>query len=582
MANIIKAGMKLTELPVFHKGESDFLSIITSDYAYVDKTKFISKWWDTGNKVSLIVRPRRFSKTTVLSMVKHYFSDHDLHVTFAGTDILETASLDLTKTVGQVNPVLITFKDIKGETPKKLFRGLRSQMIPIYLDYADHMEEFKTLYGTAPIEGNSLDDCEDLLNRLSSFLSFVHRKTNKKFIVLVDEYDKFLADAATITEEDGSSYFDDVLEMYRTFLTSMFKDTVFIERAILTGVMPLAANSVLSAFNNAVKDSFFQDTYEDVFGFTEEEIVAIFSAKPEQHWRKAVERLDGYNSGKTVVYNPWSIINLAPDFNNTTNNWVTSGNSDWIRYGQELTPKDAEIIYQLIGDEEYTLKLNQELNYRDRKNSLDNFLTYAFYAGYLTFTNNDDNSASFMIPNEEVKDAWVANLSKLIGDYEQYIRWDKVLDTLDESERHEKDLEEKLQDMLEVCTSSWDLVDKENSYHMWVLGMLSTLVGTHKVTSNREGGEGRFDIAVTPLSSSRSLRNYVFEMKKANSSRSLEKEAKDAVQQVLDKKYYRFFNNKYDLVVVGLAGYKKSIKVSIKVVLYNELDNNGSLRPLGK
>lgn len=580
MASIINKDSKLTELPTFNAGESDFLSLIHSDFHYVDKTNFIEKWWNSGNKVSLIVRPRRFSKTTILSMVYHLFQGIDFNYLFKGTYIQKNMPADLVGALGNVNSVLLTFKDISGKTPKKLFDGLRALLVPVYLDYAEYTKEFSEYYGQAPVKGEDLDSCGELLTRLSNFLQFVHKKTSKKFIVLVDEYDKFLADAAKVSEEAGSSYFEDVLDMYRSFLTTMFKDTVFIERAILTGVMPLAANSVMSAFNNAVKDTFFSSKYENVFGFTEDEVAAIFSGFDWKPGDDSLERLDGYSSGSIVVYNPWSIVNLTEQLRtkseHASNSWITSGNSDWIEYGKDLEAKDVDVIYSLISGNEYTVRINHELNYLDRRDSLDNFLTHAFYTGYLTFSGSTADTASLIIPNEEVQEAWVSNLHRLVVPKHVRFNWSKVLEQMDESSEFAERLEGELSNLLDDCTSSWDLVDKENSYHMWVLGMLSTLSGTHKVASNREAGDGRYDIAVTPVSG-KVMRNYVFELKKSNSLQALDADTDVAVNQVLDNRYYKFFNNKYDMVIVGIAAYKKHVKVKIKVVSYKELTQDMKL-----
>ena len=55
-------------------GIQDFEQLITNDYFYIDKTDFIREWWDSGDSVTLITRPRRFGKTLNLSMVEQFFS----------------------------------------------------------------------------------------------------------------------------------------------------------------------------------------------------------------------------------------------------------------------------------------------------------------------------------------------------------------------------------------------------------------------------------------------------------------------------------------------------------------------------
>lgn len=55
-------------------GVQDFEKLISNHYFYVDKTKFIKEWWENGDDVTLITRPRRFGKTLTMSMVEKFFS----------------------------------------------------------------------------------------------------------------------------------------------------------------------------------------------------------------------------------------------------------------------------------------------------------------------------------------------------------------------------------------------------------------------------------------------------------------------------------------------------------------------------
>ena len=56
-------------------GKQDFASIMENHYFFVDKTEFIREWWESGDDVTLITRPRRFGKTLNMSMVNCFFSN---------------------------------------------------------------------------------------------------------------------------------------------------------------------------------------------------------------------------------------------------------------------------------------------------------------------------------------------------------------------------------------------------------------------------------------------------------------------------------------------------------------------------
>jgi len=55
-------------------GNQDYETIRREGYFYIDKTAFIREWWESGDSVTLITRPRRFGKTLNMSMVEQFFS----------------------------------------------------------------------------------------------------------------------------------------------------------------------------------------------------------------------------------------------------------------------------------------------------------------------------------------------------------------------------------------------------------------------------------------------------------------------------------------------------------------------------
>ena len=72
-------------------GIQDYAKIITEDYFYIDKTNFIKEWWESGDAVTLITRPRRFGKTLNLNMLDYFFSNNhaDRGDLFEGLSIWE-------------------------------------------------------------------------------------------------------------------------------------------------------------------------------------------------------------------------------------------------------------------------------------------------------------------------------------------------------------------------------------------------------------------------------------------------------------------------------------------------------------
>lgn len=556
----------LKQAPKFFAGESDFEQYMNSDFCYVDKTRFLKYWWDSGDKISLIVRPRRFSKTMILSMVDAWFNSNNIKFPFLGTEILTMDYKALEHAREQVKTIRITLKDISARSFDQLYMGMFYAINPIYSRYQNEYDDFKerTPQPALP-ESNYKMHLQFLLKEFVAFLRYLNKETGFKFVVLIDEYDKILLDASQ-TNEHSTGYFDEVLTIYRDFLNTLLKDTPFVERAILTGVLPLAANSVFSAFNNSVRDTFFSRKYEDIFCFTEEEVKVLIGWMDEATRERLYDLYEGYLSGDMIVYNPWSIANfinavVARD-KVLTNSWINTGSTDWIAYQGTLTAEEQGTVSKLLQGDLINAPLNNELNYLDSTRSLSNFLTYAFYTGYLTFSDVHGDSVSLNVPNKEVLQAWIKNIESLVGKINIPFNWAEVLEKLTQTAESEQQLETLLDQLLE-CASTFD-VPAENSYHMWILGMLTTLSAHHQIKSNREAGRGRFDIAVTPNTSSK-LRNYVFELKRSDREDRLENDVESAVQQVKDNKYYQFFDNTFDIVIIGIAAYKKKVKVKIEI-----------------
>ena len=567
MAIIVNSKSKpLTTAPVFATGEHDFSYHMMDNFVYVDKTRFIYKWWNSGAKVSLIVRPRRFSKTTILNMVSAWFNPNQ-YGWFSGTEIQELETPAMISARTSLECLKLSFKDIDASSIESFYNGLVDCFTPIFERYAEPYANYKSIMATTPftksVPGRGPGKSYQLGSGVSALLSYMYRKEEQKFVILIDEYDRILE---TAEMKKNQEYFSSITELYSQMLSTLLKDKDFLEKAIITGVLPLAANSVLSSFNNAVRDTFTSSTYDDIFGFTYEEIDKMKGTwMSNQDYERIQDFLDFYNSGGTPVFNPWSVIGFINSIKNRelvpTFTWTSTGNSDWIKYYNKLTPVDISKIAKLLTGESVTIAVNNDLGYHDKLEKFDNFLTYAFYAGYLTYIESGDGLMSVQIPNKEVGNAWNANISKLLQ-LEEQIDWAQVLDNLEQTSESERLLSSTLNNILDQCASYWDL-KSENSYHMWVLGLLCTLSATHKVQSNREAGAGRFDIAVTPWNGK--IRNYVFELKEVDRADKLQGGAEIAIKQVKDQRYYQFFDNTQDIVIIGLSAHKKNFCAKIQI-----------------
>ncbi|WP_281888953.1 AAA family ATPase [Paenibacillus sp. YYML68] len=576
MAQIINNKSKaLDKPPTFLMGEHDFVSHMSGSAAYVDKTRFIQRWWDSGAKVTLIVRPRRFTKTTVLDMTNSYF-DPIKKGWFKELDINNLASPELLSARDHCDSILLSFKDIDASTLFGLATGLRNCFSTLFMRYQKQFVQFKLIYGEIPMQPNPSTTTttikqfiQSLTSLVTAFLEYMHLTEEKKFIILVDEYDRVLETADATKDRE---HFDQVLLIYSQILSALFKDKSYLEKALLTGVLPLAANSILSSFNNAIRDSFLQSKYNDIFGFTYEEVnILTGSWMSDDDKDRMFSLIDFYNSGNKEILNPWSVMTFIESVKrgepSTSNTWVTTGKSEWIQYYNDLSSEDIKNVSLLLTGDSVSTKLNDAIGYSDRVDNFSNFLTYAFYTGYLTYTESTGEFVSLRVPNKEVEAAWIHNL-KLLVRIGKRIDWSEILNHLDSTDESCGRLSRVLHDMFDESASYMDLKG-ENSYHMWVLGLMCSLSHKYVVRSNREAGRGRFDIALTPLDGP--LRNYVFELKESSKATNLERDADIAIAQVKDNRYYRFFENKNDIVIIGLSAYKKDFCAKVEIYTREEL-----------
>lgn len=184
-----------------------------------------------------------------------------------------------------------------------------------------------------------LDHVESLsfLENLSKMLQLHH---GKRVIILIDEYD------APINESIGSGCADDVLGMMRKVFSTALKKNDALEFAIVTGVMQIAKEAFFSGLNNLEVNSIFSEEFDEMFGFTDEEVRGLceYYGHPEKY-EEAKRWYDGYRFGNSDVYNPWSVLKyVAKKFKPDTYWGSTSGNSI---IGSMLDASDDSIYAEL-------------------------------------------------------------------------------------------------------------------------------------------------------------------------------------------------------------------------------------------
>lgn len=515
-------------------GNQDFEKIQQEGCFYIDKTKFIREWWESGDSVTLITRPRRFGKTLNMSMVENFFS-----VKYANrSELFERFSVwqdeKYRRLQGTYPVISLSFANVKESD----YRGTR-QSINRILEDVYNKNIF--LLESGLLTENEKDyfrsvncDMEDgtatwALHKMSDFLS---RYYEKKVIILLDEYDTPMQEAYV------NGYWKEMSVFMRSLFNSAFKTNPCLERAIMTGITRVSKESIFSDLNHLKVVTATSDKYADCFGFTEKE---VFDALDEYGMSAQKQRLkewyDGFSFGKiTDIYNPWSIINFLDD-GEVAIYWAnTSSNSLVGKLIREGSPEIKMTMEQLLRGETFSTSFDEQVVFNQLDQGDDAIWSLLFASGYLKMEHYEFNvvrgKAEFVLSltNREVR---VMFERMIEGWFERYRRVNNAfLQALLAG-----DVKGMNTFMNKVALQSFSYFDTgkspsgeepERFYHGFVLGLMVELADRYVLTSNRESGFGRYDVMLEPKKQSDDAIIIEFKVQEED-----EKELADTVQEAL-------------------------------------------------
>ena len=532
-------------------GIENFKEIVTEDFYYVDKTKYIDELIYDGSKVKLFTRPRRFGKTLNMSMLKYFFdirNNEENRKLFNGLDIEKSKYID---EQGKYPTILISLKSIKGNTWNDSLEQLKILIRELY-------EEFNYIRDSlSESEVRIFDDIwfkkenGEYTNSLKNLTTFLYKYYKKEVILLIDEYDIPLITAYKY------GYYDEAINFYKIFLGEALKTNQYLKMGIMTGIIRVIKAGIFSDLNNLSVYTILDNDYNEDFGLTEKEVErALKDYNIFEELNDVKFWYDGYKIGNKEVYNPWSIINFLKN-KELKGFWIkTSGNQLIKKVLEDATPDVNEGLLKLFNGEDVeevvtgTSDLSNLLNYRDVWELL-------VFSGYLTIKEKIDRRNYILkIPNQEIREFFK---DEFIDLYFGESKLKKILNAL--KENNIEDFERIFQNMLLNSVSTWD-TSKEAFYHGLSFGMLSYLDGEYYVTSNFESGYGRYDIIAEPRNKNK--RGFVIECKIVKDEKDLEKMSKEAIEQIKNKKYDTQLKERgiKDITLLGLAFCGKRMKVS--------------------
>ena len=529
-------------------GIQSFEKIIEGNYFYVDKTSFIKEWWESGDDVTLITRPRRFGKTLNMSMLEQFFSleYEDRGDLFAGLSIWEEEKYrELQGTYPVISLSFANVKETNYESvEKRICEILRTLYIKHYFlrDSAMLTDADRSFFDKV-----LADDTDDVtatlaLHKLSDYL---YRYYGKKVIILLDEYDTPMQEAYV------RGYWEELVAFTRSMFNATFKTNPYLIRAVMTGITRVSKESIFSDLNNLKVVTTTSNEYATAFGFTEEEVFdGLIECGLEEEKEKVKFWYDGFTFGThTDIYNPWSMLNFF-DTGRYGTYWAnTSSNSlvgKLIREGSKKTkitfevllkdgiiscPIDEQIVYNQLEQKENAIwSLLLASGYlkgvsKEREEDSTNGSGFPIYE--LTLTNNEVKRMFFQMVRDwfgRTEDSYSEFVSAMLNDDKKVMnvymnRVTRDIFSYFDTGKHPSEQE------------------PERFYHGFVLGLIAELQGRYTVTSNRESGFGRYDVMLEPKRVEDDAIILEFKVYDPDEERTLEETVKAALDQIEKKQY---------------------------------------------
>ena len=529
-------------------GNQDYETIRREGYFYIDKTAFIREWWESGDSVTLITRPRRFGKTLNMSMVEQFFS-----VNYAGRgELFEGLSIwreEKYRRIQGTYPVIaLSFAKVKENTYQNARKRICRIIADLYrqfdflLDSEKLNERDRELYRIVSVDMEDYVAAESL-NALSSLLM---RHYGKKVIILLDEYDTPMQEAYI----DG--YWEELVAFIRNLFNAAFKTNPYLERAIMTGITRVSKESVFSDLNNLKVVTTTSEKYADCFGFTEGEVFAALEEYGLADQKQLVKDwYDGFIFGsKKDIYNPWSIINFLDDkkvgvyWANTSSNRLVG---KLIREGSASVKKTFEI---LLSGGTLEMEIDEQIIYSQllvKKNAVWSLLLASGYLKALDTTFVERLGRTYYkltLTNREVHIMFESMILDWFSGNDDYNDFIKAL-LLGDVKAMNTYMNRVTQEMFSYFdTGKSNRSEPERFYHGFVLGLMVELADRYVVTSNRESGFGRYDVMLEPrripMAASEGGDNAIileFKVQDEEEERELADTVSEALRQIEEKNY---------------------------------------------
>ncbi|AKN31257.1 ATPase AAA [Clostridium carboxidivorans P7] len=531
-------------------GISDFKKLISENYYFMDKSLLIKEILEDGSEVILLPRPRRFGKTINMSMLKYFFEKTDEDNSFLFKELNIYKYKDIMGNQGSYPVIYLTFKDEKYLSWKDCKSGMKFVI-------GSEFKRHKYLLESNVMNDEEKEMYKDVMNlkaediyyhkSLLSLSMYLSKYYSKKAVIIIDEYNVPIQSGYT------GDYYEDIINFMRNFLSGGLKDNIYLEKAILTGILRVAKESIFSGLNNLNVYSILKNKYSSYFGFSEVEIEKIFRYYEVEFKLDEVKSwYNGYVFGGNIIYNPWSILNYVNNYEEGLQPyWINTSSNDLVKSlitkgGQQLKSE----LEDLIQNKSITKDINENIEMKEIDKSTENVWSFLLLSGYLKTVKKARKAdgrlvCELAIPNIEVKYLYNEIIMSWLKESVNNDEFNLMLNSLTNGDI--ETFEDIFADYVVKSFSYFDIGDESESfYHAFVLGILVALNDEYRVKSNRESGYGRYDIMIIPKDMNKN--GIIIEFKKVNKRRkeTLNTAAENALVQI------KTMNYKQELIELGV------------------------------
>ncbi|MEH2929337.1 AAA family ATPase [Candidatus Ventrimonas sp. KK005] len=525
-------------------GIQSFETMIQNNYYYVDKTKFIKEWWENGDAVTLITRPRRFGKTLTMDMVRRFFS-----VEYAGKgEVFEEFSVweeeKYRQLQGTYPVIFLSFADVKETS----FAGVKEKICILIKDLYNRYDFLRTegILKEGELEYFNLVSLEmsDTVaaHSLKALSHYLARYYGKKVIILLDEYDTPLQEAYI------GGYWEELTGFIRGLFNAAFKTNPDLDRAIMTGITRVSKESIFSDLNNLEVVTTTSEKYETCFGFTQEEVWKSLREYDLLEQKQSVQDwYDGFTFGKREdIYNPWSIINYL-DKRKFSAYWANTSSNRLV--GKLIREGDRDIkiaMEDLLKGESLQVKMDEQIVFDQlgkKENAIWSLLLASGYLKVKSYTFDSIRGRDvyeLSLTNYEVRimfgemiEGWFSEKRTAYNDFIKAL----LIDDVEAMNHYMNQVAMKTFSYFDTGKGALEEAEPERFYHGFVLGLMVELAGRYVITSNRESGFGRYDVMLEPQERKDPAIILEFKVHNPRREKTLEDTVKAALKQIEEKKY---------------------------------------------